>query len=298
MFDSNPTPKVSIIMATYNRAAYIIETIESIRNQTYKNWELIIVDDGSDDNTEELISQLKDERLQFIKAGRTESKGKIINTGIKMASGELFAFIDSDDIWAPEKIKKQVSALQQYPKTGFCLTGGFNFFIPFEPVEYFYKKRDGIKVANVFIDYFKSELPGFTQALMLRKECIEVTGYFKEIKSFGDVEFILKLAYQYTAVILYEPLFFRRLHETNYIHSTWEKSYQEGIEIIQSYKTRIPPKIATGAFFRLYINFGEECLVNKKRRKALKCFLKAWKIKPLSITPIRKIGKTLFTILK
>ena len=142
MLDMNASPLVSIIMATYNRAEFILETIESIRSQTYQNWELIIVDDGSDDNTEELIYQLKDKRVRFIKAGRTESKGKIINTGIKIASGALYAFIDSDDVWAPEKIEKQVRSLQQYPEAGFCLTGGFNFFIPFEPAEYFYKKRE------------------------------------------------------------------------------------------------------------------------------------------------------------
>jgi glycosyltransferase involved in cell wall biosynthesis len=60
MTKSNSTPNVSIIMPTYNRAEYILEAIESIRNQTYRNWELVIVDDGSDDNTEALISSLHD----------------------------------------------------------------------------------------------------------------------------------------------------------------------------------------------------------------------------------------------
>ena len=65
MFNMNVSPLVSIILPTYNRAAFILETIESIRNQTFENWELIIVDDGSDDNTEELISMIKDNRIQF-----------------------------------------------------------------------------------------------------------------------------------------------------------------------------------------------------------------------------------------
>ena len=80
--DNGLSSKVSIIMPTYNRAEYIIETIESIRNQTYSNWELIIVDDGSDDNTEELISQIKDERIQFYKAGRIGVNGRIKNIGL------------------------------------------------------------------------------------------------------------------------------------------------------------------------------------------------------------------------
>ncbi len=63
-------------MSTYNRAAYIVETIESIRTQTYPNWELIIVDDGSDDNTEEIIGQIHEDRIQFYKAGRIGIGGK------------------------------------------------------------------------------------------------------------------------------------------------------------------------------------------------------------------------------
>ena len=79
-------------MPTYNRAAFIGETIESILKQTYQNWELIIVDDGSDDNTEELVLQVKDQRIQFYKAGRVGINGKIKNIGVEKASGELDRF--------------------------------------------------------------------------------------------------------------------------------------------------------------------------------------------------------------
>src|SRR6476620_12184719 len=96
-------PKISILMPTYNRGAFIGETIESILKQTYQNWELIIVDDGSDDNTEELVLQVKDQRIQFYKAGRVGINGKIKNIGVEKASGDLISFIDSDDLWAETK---------------------------------------------------------------------------------------------------------------------------------------------------------------------------------------------------
>ena len=83
MPEENYMPKVSIILATYNRAGLIMQTIESILRQTFSNWELIIVDDGSDDNTEEIIMQLKDVRIQFHKAGRIGIVGKIKNIGIE-----------------------------------------------------------------------------------------------------------------------------------------------------------------------------------------------------------------------
>lgn len=298
MINSNLSLKVSIILPTYNRAAYIMETVESIRNQTHQDWELIIVDDGSDDNTEEIIAQLKDERIQFYKAGRIGIGGKIKNIGLEKTCGGLIAFIDSDDLWAATKLEKQVAALQQYPEAGFSLTGGYNFKKNVEPVNYFYNQTKGIKYDNVFISFFKSELPGYTQALMFRKQCLDVTGPFKEEKSFSDMDFILNLAWHFKAVILYEPLLYRRLHDSNVSSAGWEKGYEEGVALIHTYKNILPSKIARDALFRLYINFGEDYLLNKERRKAINKFLKAWKNKPFSIIPVRKTGKAIVHYLK
>ncbi|MEO6539624.1 MAG: glycosyltransferase family A protein, partial [Ferruginibacter sp.] len=119
-------PKVSIIMPTWNRAAFIMESVESVISQTYKNWELIIVDDGSDDNTAELIAQVKDSRVKFYKAGKIGIGIRLKNIGIERSDGELIAFLDSDDLWPPTKLEKQVAVFDEYPDAGFSLTGGYN----------------------------------------------------------------------------------------------------------------------------------------------------------------------------
>jgi len=293
MVSAATSPKVSIIMTTYNGGKYIIETIESIRDQTYKNWELIIVDDGSTDNSPDIVNAVKDERIHLYKAGRIGTNGTLKNIGLKTVSGELIAFIDHDDLWAPQKIEKQVAALQQYKEAGFSLTGGYNFRKQGEPSEYFYKQREGTRVDHVFISFFMSELPGFTQALMLRKECIVVTGGFNETKSYSDVDFILELAYHFKAVILYEPLLFRRLHDANYNYSAWEKGHHEGIEIIQSNKSRIDRNIFRDALFRSHINFGEDYIFHKRSGKAIGQFFKAWENNIFSIIPIKKMAKAI-----
>ena len=293
MISATASPKVSIIMTTYNGGKYILETIESIRNQTYMNWELIIVDDGSTDDTRNIINAVKEERIRMYKAGRIGVNGTLKNIGLAMASGDLVAFIDHDDLWASEKIERQVAALQQYGEAGFSLTGGYNFRKKGEPTEYFYKQREGTKVENVFVSFFMSELPGFTQALMLRKECMVVTGGFNETKSFSDVDFILKLAYHFEAVILYEALVFRRLHDTNYILSNWEKGYHEGIEIIQSHKSRLDRGIFRDALFRSHINFGEKYIFHKRTGKAIGQFFRAWKNNIFSIIPVKKMAKAI-----
>jgi glycosyltransferase involved in cell wall biosynthesis len=298
MPDQNHNPKVSIILPTYNRAGLIMETIESIRHQTYSNWELIIVDDGSDDGTEKIIAQIKDNKIQFYKAGRIGIAGKIKNIGIEMSNGELIAFIDSDDLWAKTKLEKQVAALQQHPEAGFSLTGGYNFRETNKPLEYFYKQKEGIRYGNVFIAFFKSEVSAAVPSLILRKECLQTTGLFKQSKSFSDVEFILTLARNFRAIILYEPLFFRRIHNANDSSSNWVKRHYEGIEMILSYKNDLPKAILSDSLFRSHINFGEKCLKHRKKGKAIKSFIDAWKQRPLSFIPLKKIIKSVLYYLK
>lgn len=287
------SPKVSIVMPTYNRAGLITETIDSILNQTYSNWELIIVDDGSTDNSEEIVARINDDRISFNKAGRIGIGGKIKNIGLEKATGGLIAFNDSDDLWDKTKLEKQVAALEMHPEAGFCLVGGYNFKNPGEPIDFFYKERSGTRVDDIYTSIFTSEVAVFTQALLFRKNCLATIGGFKEEKSFSDFDFIVSLARHFKAIILYEPLVFRRIHSENYIVTTWEKSYYEGEAIIRENKNYLPRRIYNNALFRLYINFGEKCLIKQEKNKALKCFLKAWKYKPASFVPIRKTAKTI-----
>ena len=298
MNNVNNNTKISIIIPTYNGKKYIRETIESVINQTWQNWELIIMDDGSEDNTCEIISAIEDPRIHLYKAGRIGIIGRLVNMGLEKVSGELIAFLGHDDLWAPTKLAKQVEALQNYPAAGFCVTGGYNFQKINEPVEYFYKQREGIRFDNLLDACFKSEVAGFVQALMLRKECLIPAGLFKETSSTTDMIFIINLAKHFKGVILYEPLFFRRLHATNYSTENWEKLQFEGFEMIRSYKGSIPARVYKDALSRSHINLGEKYLKHRNRRKAIQQFFKAWNKKPFTIIPLRKIAKTMLYLLK
>jgi hypothetical protein len=98
-------------------------------------------------------------------------------------------------------------------------------------------------------------------------------------------------------MIIYEPLVFRRLHDTNHNHSDWMENYTAGIRNILTYKTELPKTVSNNALFKLYINFGEDCLLHKKRRNAIAKFLASWKYKPFSIVPIKKAGKATLRLL-
>ncbi len=284
-------PLVSIIIPTYNRAALLMQTLDSIRSQTYTNWELIIVDDGSVDDTAERVNNLCDTRIRYVKTSRTAIGGKLKNMGMQLVSGSLIAFNDSDDLWDPRKLEKQVKALEQNAGAGFCLCGGYTFRNEDEPLQYFYRNKRGARTGNIFTAIFNAEVVCYTQALLMRRSCLDKAGWFKENRTFTDTEFIMSLARHFEAVILYEPLFFRRLHDANYIHDAWEKSCLDGIAIIRSYQKELPDAVASKAIFKAYVQLGEKYLQRRRRTEALLCFSKAWHRRPFSITAWRKMVK-------
>ena len=99
---------VSIIMPSYNTAKYIGNSIKSIIEQTHKNWELLIVDDCSTDNTEEIVASYNDERIFFIKKNKNSGAAESRNIALRKAKGKWIAFLDSDDTWEREKLEKQI----------------------------------------------------------------------------------------------------------------------------------------------------------------------------------------------
>ena len=115
--------KVSIITPTYNRSDLIARCIKSVQAQTYKNWELLITDDGSTDSSREVIEELlkSDSRIKYF-FQENKGIGAARNKAINNSSGDYIAFLDSDDEWHPEKLEKQISLLEKHKEFDFCYT--------------------------------------------------------------------------------------------------------------------------------------------------------------------------------
>ncbi len=110
---------VSIITPSYNTAAFIAETIASVQAQTYKNWEMIIVDDCSTDNTDEVVAPfLADSRIKYLKNPKNSGAAISRNFALREAKGKWIAFLDSDDLWMPDKLQKQIEFMEN---------GGYHF---------------------------------------------------------------------------------------------------------------------------------------------------------------------------
>ncbi|MBI3736368.1 glycosyltransferase family 2 protein, partial [Candidatus Sumerlaeota bacterium] len=117
-------PTVTVIIPAFNSAPYLRATLESVRAQTFQNWELILSDDGSTDDTVSIAETFarEDPRIRVLRnpAGRNPAVRR--NDGMRQGRGEYFAFLDSDDLWLPEKLQAQLDAMRQIAKPGVCYT--------------------------------------------------------------------------------------------------------------------------------------------------------------------------------
>ena len=114
---------VSIIIPVYNAEDFLTETIESVQAQTYEYWELLLVDDCSSDSSGQIIEKKakEDDRIKYIKLEKNSGAAVTRNIGLSEASGRYVAFLDSDDIWKPEKLERQMDFLAE-KKVAFCFT--------------------------------------------------------------------------------------------------------------------------------------------------------------------------------
>ncbi|HEA65399.1 MAG TPA: glycosyltransferase family 2 protein [Desulfobacterales bacterium] len=206
-------PIVSVIIPTYNRAHLIAGAIESVLDQTYQNFEIIIVDDSSTDKTEELIKEFiyLDSRVKYFKHDRNKGGSASRNTGIINARGNFLAFLDSDDIWLPHKIEKQLRIFYQNgPELGAVGSGSIalsgNKMKNFIPTG---------KFGNIYKNLLTSldkDWPGETSTIMIKHECIEKVGLFDELlESSQEHDLYIRISKHYHFDVVREPLvkFFR-----------------------------------------------------------------------------------------
>ena len=203
-------PTVSVIIPTYNRAHLVGRAIHSVLNQTYQDFELIVVDDGSTDNTEEVVKSFNNERIKYIKHEKNKGGSAARNTGIKDSKGEYIAFLDSDDEWLEEKLKKQVEVFQNKDsRVGIVYV---NFSIVNEKGESVGKKQ-GPK-GLIFRELLNSNCVGTTSSVVVRRECFKKVGGFDEtLPSCQDWDMWLRLARHYEFDFIPEELLKYFQHE-------------------------------------------------------------------------------------
>jgi len=203
----NNSPKVSIILPTYNRAHIIEKAIQSVLNQTYQDFEIIIIDDGSKDDTKKIIRgfQEKDNRIKYIRFEENKGAAAARNAGIKMSKGEYITFQDSDDEWVIDKLEKQMKIIETSSENivvycGFWrIDGDEKTYIPDIKIS----NREG----NIHKELLKRNFIG-TPSILLLKKNLEKIGMFDEnLSRLQDWDLVIRLSRYYNFILIDEPLY-------------------------------------------------------------------------------------------
>lgn len=272
-------PSVSIILATYNRAENLTDSIKSVLEQNYEDFELIVVDDGSTDDTSDVVAALGDNRIRYTSYQPNRGVAHARNVGVEIAKAELVAFQDSDDEWLPGKLATQVEAiLNAGPGVGVVYTD----MIWREG----YGKEYAWRSPTVARGRLMSSSPGSLDyqvlkvgivSALVRKGCIQEAGGFDEsLKRFEDLDLFIRLAFLCDFMHIKEPMVI-------YNHSTGVSSNPENeclarLALLDKYESLISRE---GPFLAYqYYLIGLCHLKSKRFHEALAFFWKAVRRNP------------------
>ena len=201
-------PRVSVILPTYNRAKVLPRSVLSILNQTYRDFELLVIDDGSSDETAEVMQRFNDDRIKYIKKGQNGGRGSARNVGLRMAAGEYIAFQDSDDESLPTRIAQEVAILDMsddsvgiaYSDMYRISRDGNKFYLKSPH----FSREDGLLYPES-LGYTLRNI-GIGTA-MIRRDAIRKTKYFDEtLAFFVDLEYFIRLSKTCCFTHISEPL--------------------------------------------------------------------------------------------
>lgn len=201
----DPQPKVAVIIPTYNRAHVIARALRSVLNQTYRNLEVIVVDDGSTDDTQRVVESFADSRVRYLRSAGNRGATAARNLGIRNSSAEFVAFQDSDDEWLCDKLEKQMVVFAQ---AGGNVGVVYSGFFRIEGKKAFYYPSDAVsnKSGNVLAALLRGNFVT-TQAAVVRRECLLSSGMFDEqLPRFQDWELFIRLAKRFEFICVDEPL--------------------------------------------------------------------------------------------
>jgi glycosyltransferase involved in cell wall biosynthesis len=196
-------PLISVIIPAYNAERTIVETIQSVQQQTFQDFELIVINDGSKDRTLDLLQDIKDERVKIF-SYKNSGLPTARNRGITQFKGEFIAFLDADDLWTPDKLELQLAVLKQHPKAGVAYSwtcfmdmdeqGKATSFHPSPPYTF---------EGNVYDKLLVSDFIHSGSNTLIRKQVIDsVGGFDPTLKSCEDWDYWLRLSAHWSFVVV------------------------------------------------------------------------------------------------
>ncbi|HSA05956.1 MAG TPA: glycosyltransferase [Candidatus Gastranaerophilales bacterium] len=260
---------ISIIIPAYNAENYIKNAINSVLNQTYQNFEIIIINDGSTDNTENVIKQFDDTRIKYFYQ-ENQGVSSARNKGIELSQGEYIAFLDADDLWLPEKLQLQLDFLKKNPEISLVYSNlelieestGIKFIKTYDNF-----KNQKTLIKTLVLTPFNSPIPC---SILLKKDVLLKAGLFDSNLSFGeDLELCIRIALISNLYCIQKPLaiMIRPKNSATRTMSPF-KILQNNIYILNKFfnetdKNKIYSQYQNIAFAFAYFNIGFHYFFNK-----------------------------------
>jgi glycosyltransferase involved in cell wall biosynthesis len=270
------TPLVSVIIPTYNSAGFIAQAVQGVLAQTYRCYEVIVIDDGSTDETQEVLRQFGGQ----IRYHRQENRGVSAarNEGIKIAQGEYVCLLDADDIWAPDKLKVQVDFMTAHRTLGLA-------FADAEECEERKVLMPSILATSTFYSDIVSQIPlrdafgkllmaNFipTSSVMIKRDCFSKTGLFDEdLQVAEDRDMWLRVAADFEMGCLPMKVATKRSHGAN-ISTRTELTHQSRLRVWDKARRRFPALAPAAVYHKLlavtHLELGYIFLARGDGRKA------------------------------
>lgn len=284
-------PTVTVIIPTYNRGHVIGRALHSVLHQTYQNLEVIVVDDGSTDNTEEIVESFKDPRILYIRHETKQGAAAARNTGIKTASTDFIAFQDSDDEWLPEKLAMQMKVFEEAPpEVGVVYTDMWK--IKGETRKYWHSPIIRPEDGTVYEQALDRVMGIGIQTAMIKRECFHKAGMFDEkFPRFIDLELFIRLSKYYYFYHINLPLV--TYCDMGEGISNNDEALITAYELIFKKHSYDIVKNKKSLAKHLYI-IGDTLCKMGKLNQGRNYFLRAVKLYPLSITCLIALFVSLF----
>lgn len=206
-------PTVSVILPTFNRTKFLRAAIESVYAQTYLDWELIIADDGSGEDTRTYLRSITTPQVRTIYLEHSGNPSRVRNSAIAAAKGRYLAFLDSDDVWSPSKLEAQIKALRDYPERHWSYTACDRIDESGQPLINERLRALVLQEGWIFESLLKLEISIAMPTVVAARDLVEKVGGFDEQQRFGEFhDLVLRLALRSQVVVLRESLCSVRAH--------------------------------------------------------------------------------------
>jgi len=283
--ERNNPPLVSVIIPTYNRAHLVGRAVQSVLDQTFQDFEVIVVDDASTDNTEDVVNGFDDRRIQCVRLDRNSGAAHARNTGAQRATGEYLAFLDSDDTWYPELLAQQVVALTHAPpEVGMVCCGMLRIS---QGLTSEVRPRT---LGTQFQDHLVRGAGICTSAFLVRRSAFEnVGGFHTALKSFQDFDFLLRMTSRYRLETVNDILLEYRLEEDSISLNMGAKA--AGLRcVLERYEDRI---LEAGVWYMYMFKLGQYSFLSGQRLQGWLCWAKALRSRPWHLQTWKHLGLSL-----